>query len=262
LRSVGSRFRVEPRVADGVDATAVVSVEEARGAHPHIRLPERSAASVQKVAAREDNLGEIVSALLGCWPEPLLAVARRVGVTKAALDAYLARKGTLPDDTLSRLMAVLGLTFTLNGEHLADADRFVKSVERYVLFAGNTPRRVSRAYDFLIGGDRKAASVELVPAGHAPGHLWRYLVVMRQPDAPSLICFPRYGRSAEMLERGQLTWFHGRLAVDPAFYNAVEAMRAGVEQRPTRVLHAMRGLYSLRAADIAQIVASLRRSGR
>ena len=257
MRSVGSRFRVEPRVADGVDATAVVPVEEARGAHPHVRVPDRNSASVQNVATGEDNLGEIVFALLGCWPEPLLAVARRVGVTKAALDAYLARKGALPDETLSRLMAVLGLTFASNGEQLTDAKRFVKSVERYVLFAGNAPQRVSRAYDFLIGGDRKAASVELVPAGHAPGHLWRYLVVMRQRDVPSLICFPRLGRSAELLERGQLTQFHGRLAVDSAFYDAVEAMRAGVEQRPTRVLHAMRGLYSMRAADISRIVASL-----
>ena len=212
------------------------------------------------VAPQAAHAREVISALLGCWPEPALAVARRVGVSKAELDAWLAGKGVLPGEALSHLMTIFGLTF-LHGEQCgqeADARSPVTIGEHYVLLAGNASERTATGYDFLIGKDPAAASVELVPAGRAPGHRWRYLMIVRQSDVPSLICFPRIGRSARMLDNGKLTRFLGRLAVNPNFYDTVQALRADLEQRPTRVLEAMHGLYTQCATDIEQIGVQMR----
>jgi hypothetical protein len=255
FRRVGTRFAAPETAANGANFAPVYNgvtregQERSRGAIPN------QASAVSRVAAPQvANAREIVSALLGCWPEPLLAVARRVGLTKGELDAWLAGNGALPRNALARLMAIFGLTF-LQGEqseHEADAARPVTTGERYVLLAGNASERVSTVYNFLIGADAAGASVELVPAGRSPAHCWRYLLIMRQPDAPSLICFPRIGRSARMLDNGQLAGFCGQLAVNPDFYGAVQASRTDLEQRPTRALEAMRGLCGQFAEDIVQ----------
>jgi hypothetical protein len=249
LRSGGLRSQVRGPFPGKV----IGSLAPATGTAP---IEMAAAASPQAIAPREDECGEIVSALLGCWPEPLLAVARRIGVTKAELDAWLAGKGILPCEALSRLMSVFGLA-SLHKEHAACAKRPVTTAGQYVLLAGNEPQRVSRAYTFLIGRCAKAASIELLPAGHLPANRWRYLLVMRQPGLAGLICFPRTGRSARMLESGQLPRFHGQIPVAPALYDAIEALRADVEQRPARVLKAMGEMHALRTTEIAQVGAKL-----
>ncbi|KAA1001652.1 hypothetical protein FVF58_38995 [Paraburkholderia panacisoli] len=270
LRNVSLRLQLR-RVATDRDAFAdtLTPVEEAdvagipgkRGYPDGRQILGQELAFPQVVTIREDDAREIISALLGCWPEPSLAVAKRVGMAKIELDSYLAGQATLSDAALSRLMAVFGLT-SVHHERLTGAKRPVTTVEHYVLLAGNAPERVSTVYDFLVGEDPIRSSVELVPAGHAPGHRWRYLLIMRQPDIPSLICFSRIGRSARMLDEGQLPQFRGQLAVGLAFYDAVEALRADVEQRPARVLEAMRGLHGTWEADIGQIGARLQRIGK
>jgi hypothetical protein len=269
LRNVSLRFQVRGMTTDrNAFGGTLAPVEEAdvavipgkRGYPDGQQISDKNLAFPQVVTMREDDAREIISALLGCWPEPSLAVAKRVGVAKIELDSYLAGRATLPDAALSRLMAVFGLT-SVHRERLTESKRPVTTVEHYVLLAGNAPERVSTVYDFLVGEDPIRSSVELVPAGRAPGHRWRYLLIMRQPDIPSLICFPRIGHSARMLDEGQLPQFRGQLAVGLAFYDAVEALRADVEQRPTRVLEAMRGLYGTWEADIGQIGARLQRIG-
>jgi hypothetical protein len=269
LRNVSLRFQVRGMTTDRdafagtltpVEEADVVVIPGKRGYPDGQQIPGQNLASPQVVTMREDDAREIISALLGCWPEPSLAVAKRVGVAKIELDAYLAGQASLSDAALSRLMAVFGLT-SVHRERLTDEKRPVTTVEHYVLLAGNAPERVSKVYDFLLGDDPVRSSVELVPAGRAPGHRWRYLLIMRQRDIPGLICFPRIGRSARMLDEGQLPQFRGQLAVGPAFYDAVEALRADVEQRPTRVLEAMRELYRTWAADIGQIGVRLHRIG-
>ncbi|CAB3809452.1 hypothetical protein LMG28614_07036 [Paraburkholderia ultramafica] len=269
LRNVSLRFQVRGMIADRkAFAGTLAPVEEAnvaiipgKGGYPDgQQIPGQNLAFPQVVTLREDGAREIISALLGCWPEPSLAVAKRVGVAKIELDSYLAGQTTLSDAAMSRLMAVFGLT-SVHRERLTGAKRPVTTVEPYVLLAGNAPERVSTVHDFLVGEDPIRSSVELVPAGRAPGHCWRYQLIMRHADIPSLICFPRIGRSARILDEGQLPQFRGQLAVGPAFYHAVEAMRADVEQRPTRVLEAMRALYRTWAADIGQIGVRLHRIG-
>jgi hypothetical protein len=269
LRDVSLRIQLRGMTTDRDAFTDTLTpVEEAdvavipgkRGYPDRQQISGQNLACPQVVTMREDDARKIISALLGCWPEPSLAVAKRVGVGKIGLDSYLAGQGTLPGAALSRLMAVFGLA-PVHRERLTDAKRPVTTVEHYVLLAGNAPERVSTAYDFLVGEDPIRSSVEIVPAGRAPDHRWRYLLIMRQPDIPSLICFPRIGHSAWMLDEGQLPQFRGQLAVGLAFYDAVEALRADVEQRPTRVLEAMRGLYGTWEADIGQIGARLQRIG-
>lgn len=143
-------------------------------------------------------------------------------------------------------------------EQEADVRLPVKTGEHYLLLAGDTLEHVATVYDFLIGGDPAGASVELVPAGRAPGHRWRYLMIMRQSAVPSLICFPRIGRSARMLENGKLARFCGQIAVNPDFYDTVQALRAHLEQRPTLVREAMNQLYTQCANDIVQTRVQLR----
>ena len=84
---------------------------------------------------------EIVRALLGCWPEPLLAVAKRVGMPIRALDSYIAGEAALDERVLSRLMKLLGLEYD-DGKLLKDGTHPVTSVEHYVLIAGNETERV------------------------------------------------------------------------------------------------------------------------
>ncbi|MFM0504819.1 hypothetical protein [Paraburkholderia caffeinilytica] len=265
FRGVGSRFHASAvdtgRHAPAVPVTRVAerSVTAYRGqcGVPGERPAGGNASTPNVAAGRDDNAAEIVSALLGCWPEPWLAVASRAGVTKVELDAWLARKGTLADDVLSRLMSIFGLTYP-RCERAGEAADSAANAGHYMLFAGNSPERVTRAYAFVTAGDPDAASVELIPAGRTPEHRWRYLLILRGADIPSLICFPRVGRSAQLLELGRLARFHGQFAVSADFYEAVQALRADVEQRPTRVLHAMRTLHRVHAGDIARIHARLK----
>jgi hypothetical protein len=250
LRNVGLRFQ-----AGGLSAARHASVAlQVPGGEADNLFSNPGPGAERTAAARPDTVPGIVSALLGCWPEPSLAVARRVGLAKAELDAWIAGKAALPEEALARLIALFGLT-CLCREPLADAPRPVNPARHYVLFAGNAPERVSKAYDFVMGDAPAADSVELLPAGHAPAYRWRYLLLVRGREVPALICFPRIGRSVRMLERAQLARFHGELAVDPSFYGAVEALRAEVEQRPTRVLEAMRGFGTKWLTDIEHIAA-------
>lgn len=199
---------------------------------------------------------EIVCALLGCWPEPLLTVAKRVGTPNRALDSYIAGKAALDELVLSRLMKLVGLKYDY-GKLLKDGTHPVTSAEHYVLIAGNETERVLNAYNFLIGQGQPKNSVELLPAGGTPGYRWRYLLIIRDSEIPSLICFPRIGRAASVLERGQLTDFHGEYFVNPIFYDAIALLRADVEQRPSKVLVAMEGLYERWQIDVTQIGAAL-----
>jgi hypothetical protein len=204
----------------------------------------------------EQTCYEIVCALLGCWPEPLLTVAKRVGTANPALDSYLAGKAALDEHALSRVMKLLGLKYDY-GKRLKDGTHPVTSTERYMLIAGNETERVLNAYNFLIGQGQTKTSVELLPASGTPGHRWRYLLITGHSEIPSLICFPRIGRAASVLERGQLSNFHGQYLVDPIFYDAVALLRADVEQQPCKVLVAMGGFYERWQVDVTQIGATL-----
>jgi hypothetical protein len=205
---------------------------------------------------REYKCHEIVSALLGCWPEPILVVARRVGVTKPELDAYLAGQSGVSEAIISRLMQELGLRYDRE-TLLADGSYRVASINYYVLIAGNAMQRVLDAYDFLMDRGDQPRSVELVPSDQSPGHRWRYLLITHQSEMPSLICFARIGRAASLLERGQLTAFQGRFNVDPALYAAVASLRKEVEQQPSRAMCAMRGFYDRWKTDVSQIHGNL-----
>jgi hypothetical protein len=261
LRHAGMRFVLAKTAAGGNAFTpAQVAAPCARNARVDNARQDRDPLSSTIATLQAANARDIVSALLGCWPEPSLAVARRAGITKVELHAWLAGTGVLPDDALSCLMAIFGLT-PLNRvrcESGADAESPVATARHYVLIAGNAPERVATIHNVLIGASPIGASAELVPAGHAPGHCWRYLLIMRQRGIPSLICFPRIGRSARILDNGDLEGFCGQITVNPNFYDAVQALRAAVEQRPTRVLSAMCALHRARAADIAQTGARMR----
>jgi hypothetical protein len=210
----------------------------------------------EEAIVHEFTCYEIVCALLGCWPEPLLTVAKRVGTANRALDSYIAGKAALDEHVLSRLMKLVGLKYDY-GKLLKDGTHPVTSAERYVLIAGNETERVLNAYNFLIEQGQAKTSVELVPAGGTPGHRWRYLLITRYSEIPSLICFPRIGRAASVLERGQLIDFHGQYFVDPIFYDAVALLRADVEQQPSKVLVAMEGFYERWQIDVTQIGAAL-----
>jgi hypothetical protein len=163
----------------------------------------------------------------------------------------------LDEHVLSRLMKLLGLEYD-DGKLLKDGTHPVMSVEHYVLMAGNETERVLDAYHFLIEGGQATTSVELLPSGRTPGHRWRYLWITRYSEIPSLICFPRIGRAASLLERGQLIDFRGRYSVDPIFSDAVASLRADVEQQPSRILVAMERFYKRWQSDVTQIGAALR----
>jgi hypothetical protein len=214
----------------------------------------------EEAIVNEHACYEIVRALLGCWPEPLLAVAKRVGMPIHALDSYIAGEVALDEHVLSRLMKLVGLEYE-TGKLLRDGTHPVTSAEHYVLIAGNETERVLDAYRFLIERGRATTSVELLPAGRTPGHRWRYLWITRVSEVPSLICFPRIGLAASLLERGQLIDFRGRYSVDPIFYDAVASLRAHVEQQPGRVLVAMEGFCKRWQSDVTQIGAALADSG-
>jgi hypothetical protein len=214
----------------------------------------------EEAIANEHAYYEIVRALLGCWPEPLLAVAKRVGMPIRALDSYIAGEAALDERVLSRLMKLLGLEYD-DGKLLKDGTHPVTAVEHYVLIAGNETERVLDAYHFLIERGQATTSEELLPAGRTPGHRWRYLWITRYSEIPSLICFPRIGRAASLLERGQLIDIRGRHSVDPIFYDAVASSRADVEQQPSRVLVATEGFYKRWQSDVTQIGAALADTG-
>jgi hypothetical protein len=95
----------------------------------------------EEAIVNEHAYYEIVRALLGCWPEPLLAVAKRVGMPIRALDSYIAGEAALDERVLSRLMKLLGLEYD-DGKLLKDGTHPVTSVEHYVLIAGNETERV------------------------------------------------------------------------------------------------------------------------
>jgi hypothetical protein len=242
LRDICARFHFRAMRADSVAFTTAP-------------CPVGSAVGVRARAKQQrqvDDTRTIISALLGCWSEPTLAVARRIGVTKSELDDYLTGQGTSTEDVLARLKTVVGLV----NRHIPCADdttRPATATTSYVLFGGNAPERVSAAYDLLIGGNSNGFSVEIVPRGRAPAPRWRYVVVMRESIKPSLMCLARFGRGARMLERGQLARFRGEHAVAPAFFDAIEGLRTGVEQRPTRALSAMRELCEAWPSDIDEI---------
>jgi len=78
LRDVGARFHFRAMRADSAALTTAP-------------CPVGKAAGVPAGAKRQrqvDDTRTIISALLGCWSEPSLAVARRIGVTKGELDDY------------------------------------------------------------------------------------------------------------------------------------------------------------------------------
>jgi len=207
----------------------------------------------------EGTCREIVAALLGCWPEPVLAVSKRIAVTKPALDSYLAGTQSLNSDAQRHLMEVLGLQCD-DSRVNDDGGQPVTSTAHYVLIAGNAKERVLVVYNFLRKCGHMETSVELLPASLAPGHRWRYLLMIRYGEVPSLICFPRIGKAASLLESGQLTNFQGQYFVDPLFYAAVEVLRASVEQRPGRVLRAMHEFYKRWDREVLNIATTVART--
>lgn len=250
-RHVGARFQFRAMLAD-TDAfdTALTRVGEVN-----------RTATRETRAGRVDDVRTTIAALLGCWPEPSLAVAARIGVTKSELDAYLVGQRAINESALTRLAKVTGFD-RLRDACTSDANRSAMTGISYVLFGSNTPERVSAAYDVLIGGDPAGVSVEVVPGGRAPAQRWRYLLIMRDSQPPSLMCLARTGRSARMLDTGQLAGFRGELAVAAGFYDALETLRTMVEQRPTRVLSAMGGFCEAWAQDIDRVRARATRIGR
>jgi hypothetical protein len=207
----------------------------------------------------EGTCREIVAALLGCWPEPVLAVSKRIAVTKPALDRYLAGTESLNSDAQRHLMEVLGLQCDDSSVN-DDGGQPVTSTAHYVLIAGNAKEWVLVVYNFLRKCGHMETSVELLPASLAPGHRWRYLLMIRYGEVPSLICFPRIGKAASLLESDQLTNFQGQYFVDPLFYAAVEVLRASVEQRPGRVLRAMHEFYKRWDREVLNIATTVART--
>lgn len=250
-RHVGARFQFRAMFAD-TDAfdTASTRVGEA----------DRTVAREER-EGRVDDVRTTIAALLGCWPEPSLAVAARIGVKKAELDAYLAGQRAITDGALTRLARITGFD-PMHGACSGDANHSVTTGISYVLFGSNTPERVTAAYDVLIGEDPTAVSVEVVPDGHAAAQRWRYLLILRESRPPSLMCLARTGRSARMLDTGQLARYRGELAVAAGFYDAFETLRIWVEQRPTCVLSAMGRFCEAWAQDIDRVRARAKRIGR
>ena len=92
----------------------------------------------------------IAAALSGCWPEPIMAGAKGIGVTKPELDRYLAGEAALDDRQLSRLTRRLGLKYD-DACTLRDGSHPVMSIQHDVLIAGNAKEHVLDAYRLLPG---------------------------------------------------------------------------------------------------------------
>jgi len=261
------QFRVRASIPETLESSVeripqpVNRVAPCEAAYTSIHHWRRSAGhkiyfSALETIVHECTCREIVAALLGCWPEPVLAVSKRIAVTKPALDRYLAGTESLNSDAQRHLMEVLGLERD-DSRVNDDGSQPVTSTAHYVLIAGNAKERVLVVYNFLMRCGHMETSVELLPASHAPGHRWRYLLMIRYAEVPSLICFPRIGKAASLLESGQLTNFRGQYFVEPLFYAAVDFLRASVEQRPGRVLRAMHEFYKRWDSEVLNIATTV-----
>ncbi len=169
-----------------------------------------------------DDVAEIAKYLVACWPNPPAEIAKCAGIALRELQWFISGKALLDRHARSALETLLGIKYD---ERMG---RYV-GAGPYVLVA-HKPQAIREVYDEISGGG-DARPCEIVPRQGAADPSWRYVLINRYGEPPSIVMAPRGARLTERLPDLLLN-YDGIRTVAPELYRDVVSTCARACREP------------------------------
>ncbi|WP_224962425.1 hypothetical protein [Geomonas subterranea] len=163
----------------------------------------------------EQEIRDLVKAILGSWPNRHIDVARELGITGQFLKWYLSGRAELPRGPRTNLLTMFGISMD-DGYYIANGP--------CVLIARS--QKAEGAYEALsCGGDIERSFEALPEKANLADPSWRYIVFQRWGGAPCIFMVPRGSLVAEQLA-GTFMNFEGQKIVTMDMYRDIVATSA------------------------------------
>lgn len=191
-----------------------------------------------------DNAAEIAKNLVACWPNSPAEIAKCAGITLRELQWFTSGKASLDRHARFDLEVLLGI------EYDESMGRYVEAGP-YVLVA-HKPLALKEVYEGISGGG-DARPCEIVPRQGAADPSWRYVLINKHGEPPSIVMAPRGAKITERLP-DLLMNYAGTTSVAPEFYRDVVSTCARACREPAANIREMKDFvkrYEAHWADCA-----------